>query len=196
MKHHRGFGVLEIFIAIGLGALLLVNVIMVFIAFQHHSKLQADFAEIQERGRFATYFLTTKIHQAGDASCLRGQWVNQAKAIGGDVLQLGECLLYQNRLQFVQTQYYIADTGRKNTQGQPIFSLFMKTLGSEREELIEGVKTMRVRYGVSLPGQHAISAYLAANQITNWQLVRSVDITLVLMPSNKAWPIYAALRER
>jgi type IV pilus assembly protein PilW len=196
MKTQLGFSMLEMFIAIWLGAILTANLITVFIVFYHDISSQTELAEIEERGHFITYFLTKQIHLAGDASCMKNQLVNQDKAIGGDVLQLGECIAYHDRLQFMQTQYYVADTGRKNNKGQPIYSLFMKTLGSEREELVEGVKDLQVHYGISLPGQQSINAYVSANQITNWRLVRSVDIALIFAPSNKVWHIYTALRER
>lgn len=199
MKTETGFSLLEIFLTLWLGSMITVNLLIVFVTFYHNVCLQAELTAMQENGRFITYFLTKQIRSAGDASCIHDQWVNRDKAMGGEVLQLGECILYHGHRQFMQTQYFVDDSGRKNFAGEAIYSLYMKTIGSEREELIENVKSLQIRYGVTLFGQQRIAAYVPANQVTDWNLVRSVDATLIFVGDKtmeKPWHFYATLRER
>lgn len=194
--NHHTMNLLEMLISLWLGILLISNLITTFITFNHEITVQNELAEIAERGRFISYFLTKQIRLAGEANCVNDQWLNQDHAIGGMELQLGECVRYHDKMQFRQIQYFIADSGRKDAMGKPITSLFMKIVGSEREELVENVKSMRVLYGITKPGMNDIVAYVPANEVIDWHLVHSVDITFIFEPLDKIWPVYAALRER
>jgi hypothetical protein len=190
MNQQNGFSLIALLLASWLGALLMINILALFMTFFHTWQLQNALSDLQTRSRFITTFLTQKIHAAGDASCGRQRWVDSDQAIGGDVLQLGACVKYHDRWQFMQTQYFLADGDH----------LFMKIKGSEREALLDGVSRFEVRYGVMLPAESHIHAYLPASAITDWHLVRSVKITFVLNTSapkiEKIGYLYASLRER
>src|SRR5207244_662005 len=97
-----------------------------------------------------------------------------------DILILNQCEWYQDKLQWVQKAIYIANSLRKNSSGQLIVSLFSKILGSEREELLEGVDNIKINYGVVDATSKDISFYAPANQVQNWKAVRAVQIELVL----------------
>jgi len=80
--------------------------------------------------------------------------------------------------ELISTSYYIRKTTRKNNEGQRIYSLYRINSGSRAEELIEGVQDMHIEYGVS--NNDTLLIYKKANQITDWQHVRSVRIALLL----------------
>ena len=69
---------------------------------------------------------------------------------------------------------------RKNSNGSEIFSLFSKIYGSHREELISGIETMKIKYGVAKKNGKDIESYLIASKVSDWKLINSVQIALIL----------------
>lgn len=65
----RGFGLVELMIAITLGLFLSAAVIQVFLATNASSKVQDSLAQIQENARFAMRFLGKEIRMAGYMGC-------------------------------------------------------------------------------------------------------------------------------
>ena len=60
-------------------------------------------------------------------------------------------------------------------------SLYRKTGNDNAVELIEGIDSMQVRYGVDTSGNGSADAYQTANQVGNWNNVVSVRISLVMV---------------
>ena len=50
-------------------------------------------------------------------------------------------------LTFVGHTYYVADTGRDTSQGQPIYALFRLDSNGNAEEIVEGVENLQITYG-------------------------------------------------
>ena len=78
-----------------------------------------------------------------------------------------------------ESRFYLADTERINSMGQPIFSLYWMDVSRHKlaSEVIEGVEKMKIRYGVLLPSG---LLYQSADQIKDWSKVRTVQIALLL----------------
>lgn len=123
---------------------------------------------------------------------------------------------------FLAIVYYLAETGRKNSAGNPIIGLYRRDLmgaATKQNELIENVENMQIRYGiVDKPGDSL--HYFTASQVKYWQKVRLVQIDLLLVspdaictaPQNyrfmnqvkmapdrrlrREWNIFVTLRER
>lgn len=199
-----GFTLIEILLAMSLGSIVVLNLILLFASFNRNLTTQKALTELQSRIRFASYFLSDKIHLAGDASCVAGKLLSEPVIQGqegeNDTLKLGECIEYEGRRQWMQTQYFIEDTGRKNSHQEPILSLYLRVGNSHSEELVEGIKKLKITYGVM--NQNKIH-YLSANQITHWETVRSVIFQLTFQPLlladnqlTKTINITSALRER
>jgi type IV pilus assembly protein PilW len=88
------------------------------------------------------------------------------------------------------TTYFIKKTKRKNIYGKPVFALYSTVNAKQAEELIEGINQMQIEYGI-------LGAYLAANQVSNWDMVQSVHLILTVDLGNgatKTWETYVALR--
>ena len=68
---------------------------------------------------------------------------------------------------------------RNNGNGVP--SLYRRAGTSNAVELVEGIETMQIQYGVDTTGNGAANTYQTANQIGNWNNVVSVRISLVMV---------------
>lgn len=93
---------------------------------------------------------------------------------------------------FEKTEYFIDKTSRKSKSGNPIYALYDRVNNGRKQELIENVNAMQIKYSIG-------NSYLSADQISNWEKVLSVFITLKLLEDNnkeRLWKIYIALKER
>jgi len=193
-----GFTLIEFLIACAIGFIVIEGLINVQVSIAKTDKKINTLNNLNEREQLASLLLTKNIHLAGDASCASGQITNQTLAVTADndhSFIIGRCLTYKNKLQFIQTVYFIDNTYRKNEKGQKIYALYQKKLGKRREELIPDVSDMNIVYGVS---QNKNFQYLPASQIENWLCVSNVKVKLTLNSLNKKhveW-IEANLRER
>lgn len=80
---------------------------------------------------------------------------------------------------FPQTTIYFV---RNNPANVP--ALYRKIGFNQIEELVEGVETMQVLYGIDTSGNRAADDYVDANVITDWNEVISVRIGLLLQAPN------------
>lgn len=104
--------------------------------------------------------------------------------------------------QYTEIAYFISNTTRKNAKNQPIYGLYMVTNGGNKEELVEGINSLKIKYGVDLNGSGIISNYFTADEITSpdtWQKVLGVIITLGhddYATKMQTWDVNIKLRER
>ncbi|ACJ17945.1 PilW family protein [Coxiella burnetii] len=216
MKLQTGFSLIELLVSLFLGSLLMIMLVKLYFSFRETAQWQDTLAAIQERERFGAYFLAQRIRQAGDSTCEPGETVDQSNAVIGydsdhlppdlrkesipnsDVIVIGECLRYHNKLQFIKTAYFISDMHRKE-KGKPVFSLYEKPMDGARQELIADVNKLTIHYGVSSSDRQSIRYYHTAAAIKNWEAIKSVNLTL-FFHSNlmllKKWHLYVTLRER
>ncbi|AUZ86097.1 PilW family protein [Methylophaga nitratireducenticrescens] len=60
-------------------------------------------------------------------------------------------------------------------------SLYRKTANDPVVELVEGIESIQLRYGVDTTGNGSTDTYQTANQVGNWNSVVSVRISLVMV---------------
>lgn len=220
MNQEQGFGLVEILIASTLGIVILTALIQAFLTIKHTIKTQTAYDEVQENGRFAVFFLNRVVHNAGFNACdtinhfrLEGfsakqvptSWPIKPK-YDTDVLIAGQCQEIDHSEQFVKTAYYIAKTrygthagthagSHAGSHGES-YALFARRENKQRQELVANVNSMTILYGIG--DANDIEQYKHANQITDWQEVKSVDIALSLKDAKqkiiKEWHSYVALR--
>ncbi len=78
--------------------------------------------------------------------------------------------------------YFVGDTGRTGDDGQPVRSLYRRTVDGTSEELIEGVENMQVLYGQK---SGANIQYLpAGNAALNMSQVVSVQVAVLVSASS------------
>lgn len=86
---------------------------------------------------------------------------------------------------FEHKAYYVAATGRTASNGQPVRALFVRnTVSGVAEEVVDGVESMRVRYGVTGGNRTAVQQYLTAAEVeaaNRWGDVRTLGFELLLV---------------
>lgn len=78
--------------------------------------------------------------------------------------------------------YYVANTGRINQAGNPIYALYRRNLNdapTKQNEWVEGVENMQIVYGIFDPKTTMIY-YATADKVLDWKQVISVKIALLL----------------
>ncbi|MDO8825285.1 PilW family protein [Methylophaga sp.] len=60
-------------------------------------------------------------------------------------------------------------------------SLYLKNGTSDPVEIVEGIESMQIQYGVDNSGNGAADTYQTANQVGNWNNIVSVRISLVMV---------------
>lgn len=68
---------------------------------------------------------------------------------------------------------------RNNDSGIP--SLYRKTGTTNAAELVEGIESMQIRYGLDTTGNGSIDTYETADNVGNWNNVVSVRISLLMV---------------
>ncbi len=185
MSKTKGFSLIEILVALFLASLLVAGLITIYLQVKSSNRLDNALADIQERARFTIALLDHRVRLAGDASCENpSNPTVQQHAIKGyqEALEIGECVHYQGRDRFLRTKYYLANTHRKNQQGEPIIALYEKPMGGRREELTAGIAGMKIVYGVDAGNQSV--RYRTLDHIKEWRRVKSVKIALLFRSIN------------
>ena len=82
------------------------------------------------------------------------------------------------------TTFYIGKRGNTATNPPALFRrrLSATATSGTAEELIEGIESMQILYGVNVDNdnQKTVDAYVPANQVTAWERVISVRVSLLV----------------
>ncbi len=222
MKHsqQRGLTLIELMVAMVISLLILAGLFTVYQSNQRGNRFNDGLTRAQENGRFAVDFLARDIRQAAfpanDVNIQNFLFLGSLDNVvvannpnpsdtlvlrhGAAGLPTSDCsgLLPgdpgysadQNPVTNGLTtlnQYDIRDTGRLNNRGNPIFALFCNG-----NELVEGIESMQVLYGVdtdipfdtrdSIANEYVISSAvpdLDADGDADWSRVVSLRIALL-----------------
>jgi Tfp pilus assembly protein PilW len=99
------------------------------------------------------------------------------KSIQGGVLyfESGEKIINQYQTAFIATSqsayFYQGKTDRKDKNGEPIYALYRQPLSGSRQELIEGIQSLKFEYVLD-------NDFIKANQISDWKKVKRVKIII------------------
>ncbi|MCX7124756.1 MAG: prepilin-type N-terminal cleavage/methylation domain-containing protein [Gammaproteobacteria bacterium] len=159
-KIQHGFSLIELMIALSIGALLCTGIFNLFSTMENLHQRQMRISHEQENSRFITDFLREKIQMAGNWSCVsskpksdvvREYSVDQAKEkldlkIKSDtkLLQLHECVRFHDKQYYLPIEFYVGDAARVTLQHNEITALFYKIANHRREELITGMTDFQV----------------------------------------------------
>ncbi len=176
-NYSQGFSIIEVMLSLTFGLFIITSCIEAYLAVKSNYQVQQHLSSMQANGRLLTYVFQQikspeKIH--GYASSQPPPFLKGQKPIS-------DILVTDNKQ---QTAYYITNT-----------SLFVKTAGKPREELVTNITNMQIRYGVECPTSQDICAYLPASQVTNWGSVKSAEVTVRLKNQilQRSWSIYIAI---
>ncbi len=80
--------------------------------------------------------------------------------------------------------FFVKDTTRNNEAGDDIFSLYMRDIDGNVEEIVEGVSRLQVLYGLDrVNDDNATDIYMNAAQVTTanaWSDVVSIRVSLLV----------------
>lgn len=92
---------------------------------------------------------------------------------------------------FSSAFFYVADTGRNDLRGNPIFALYRQTDNvsidggmNAPEELVEGIENLQMLYGERLSNDNI--RYVTASNVSNWENVVSVRIGMLISAIERA----------
>lgn len=161
--NQKGFSLIELMIALSIGALLCVGIFKIVGSMQTLYRRQSASAELQNNERFISLFLRHKIRMAGNWSCLsqkhaprsfviRRYTSDQAQDQLGltikpktDLLLLHECVRLHDHKKYLPIEFFVANTFRVTPTHKEIDALFFKIAHHPREELMTGMTDFRVR---------------------------------------------------
>jgi type IV pilus assembly protein PilW len=76
--------------------------------------------------------------------------------------------------------YYIRESGTVRNGGVHNPALWRKIGNGDAQEIVEGVESMQVLYGVDTDGDRLVNSYQKASAVTNWSNVISVSIAMLI----------------
>ena len=173
----QGMTLIEIMIALAIGAFLLGGVIKIFLGSTQSYRMLENLSRLQENGRFALEFMDRDIRQAGYRVCWTDSVPAPINGTNNDGLNNSDTITIQMSLSACPAVVLpITYSINNGTGGQP--SLFQNNNGNN-QELIEGIEDMQILYGEDTNNDSTPDYYVPAGTagLTMNQVV-SVRVTL------------------
>lgn len=89
---------------------------------------------------------------------------------------------------FETLNFFVRDTGRDNSAGEAINALYFTRrqagsggVTSAATELVEGVESLQITYGVDTDNDHSINVYQTAADVADWTFVQSVKVEMIMV---------------
>lgn len=194
-RHHQlGMTLIEIMIALLIGAFLLGGVLQVFVASKQTNRMQENLSRLQENGRFALDFMARDIRMTSYWACLRRASGDIAgsndNAVAGDNIDDGTDTITL-KAAFATTPTGICGTSVSttaayytNATSTIVYSIdnavLRKNTNGQNNELIEGVENMQILYGEDTDADGGANYYVSANTVVNMDNVISIRISLLI----------------
>jgi len=194
----KGLTLIEIMIALLIGAFLLGGVLQIFINTKQTNRMQEGLSRLQENGRFAMDFLAKDIRMAGYTECLTFTVPTPITGTNGTgtnadtitIQSAGTCAAPLANTPVSATTYSI-QTG---AGGQPAFFVKKDSIVNgvvtpgTAQELVEGIANMQISYGedteldptTKVSTNSAPNYYVSANSVVNMFRVVSIRASLLV----------------
>jgi len=175
--YQTGMTLIEIMIALLIGAFLLGGVLQIFIGSKQTYRMQENLSRLQENGRFALDFLAKDIRMAGYRECLTFTVPTPITGANNTGLNTSDTITIQLSTgacgaNVLSTITYSVQTG---ASGQP--ALF-KNDGTGAQELVEGIENMQILYGADTNANYTPDYYVSALTAGLMSQVVSIRLTL------------------
>jgi type IV pilus assembly protein PilW len=190
----QGFGLVEIMISLGIGLFLLAGLSTIFIANRQTFTAQSGLAQLQNNQIVAMHIISSVVGSAGyypnaqtqtQIAALSAQTVTTPLAVGftaGQAVFGGQV----NNIDSIA----VRSIGAMNCSGNTSFTLVSSTFtinnnnlqcsinSQAPQTLVSGVSSMTLLYGVDTLNTGSASQYVTAANVSNWNNVMSVRVTL------------------
>jgi type IV pilus assembly protein PilW len=83
---------------------------------------------------------------------------------------------------YIYYSFFVKNTGRTNTENQPIYALVRQDMDGNEVEIIDGIEKMKISYGVDTNEDKTADRYQTATEIeaaNNWNKIISVKVNLL-----------------
>ena len=178
-----GFTLVELLVSMALGFTILLTTTQLFIDHRLASQTQQQWLTLHEQGRHALQFLTTELRKAGyPAESFVGSALT-AENSSGELNSDSIPLSYQNGLDCAGSsatsiRYYLQEnTLRCDGNGSAYPS---------PQTLTSPIDGLQFRFGIDQDGDHSVDQYLNADQIADWESVRTVEVAILLRSESVA----------
>lgn len=197
----RGMTLMELLIALGLGASLSAAIMQLFTDSMHLQSVQRSEQDLQQRSAYAQFILRAGIRESAAACAAAdmglipdpGHRLELLAAGTGVVNALPGSQVLRLRSSDCEEPVHFFYIGRRSS-GEPhptgLYRRRQRSDGTFRaaEELVEGVTEMTARVGLRVLTATSASdveprvAYVELDQVVDWSRVFSVNLTLSLQP--------------
>ncbi len=193
--HQTGLTLIEIMIALLIGAFILGGVMQIFLNSRQTYRMQDNLSRLQENGRFAMEFLAKDIRMAGYWGCLKSTTVGGHKDIFDDGSQIilkgafSQPVPPATTIAGVSCGDDIDTTAAYYTHSSSTVKYRISNNVLQRtdaagvfQDLIEGIENAQVFYGVDTDADRTPNYYVGAGSVgaANWDKVFSVRFTLTV----------------
>ena len=200
--YQTGMTLIEIMIALLIGAFLIGGVLEIFINSKQTYRMQENLSRLQENGRSAINFISKDIRMTGYWGCLNPSspdtdiaGINNNATVGDDIDDGTDKITLKGA--FVQAVTRTCGTAVVTTAAFYIHAnstitytinnaVLYQNTNSQNNSLVEGIQDMQILYGVDtdLSGTADYGTpnfYVTANNVTtaNWPKVVSIRISLL-----------------
>jgi type IV pilus assembly protein PilW len=177
-RNQSGMTLIEIMIALLIGAFLIGGVLEIFINSKQTYRVQEGLSRLQENGRFAMDFLAKDIRKAGYKECLTSPAPTPIAGTNNAGLNASDTITVQlstGACGSISTITYSIQTG---AGGQP--ALFVKNDAAAAQEQVEGIENMQILYGADTNTDNTPDYYVPAGTVgLNMTQVVSIRISLL-----------------
>lgn len=194
-RRQHGMTLIEIMIALLIGAFMLGGILQIFINTKQTYRMQENLSRLQENGRYALSFLEHDIRMAGFWGCLTPNSPNTDVAGTNDDTSDANVDNGTDTIT-VKGAFVQATTGNCGTTvdtGQTYYTdptssigfriqsavLERTDNGGSFQELIEGIQDMQIIYGEDTDADGTPNYYVSADQVVNMEQVVTVRISLL-----------------
>ena len=188
-KKHKAFTLIEYMVAITIGLILIAGLTYLFLGMKRSTETQSGITHLQENGRFALYFLSDDIQNAGWADVETsgyGVYTSPAIKFGGSTIDGGDASS-SDRI----TVRYASDedcvggaTGGIAENSYFVEDGQLKCTGSSgsTQPLISNIDVMHFWYGVDTNGNSSPNKFVRANELSTGEQesIAAVKVVLVL----------------
>jgi hypothetical protein len=193
-----GFSLFELLLAVSLSMGLILIISQGYLSLKKAYYMQQAIVEIQQNARISMLYLSRTLRMAGLNTCQAVcsiiqqplkltdsylvAYLARTNKADSDVISIQSAEVYKGQCRKITTVFFIADTGRDNSLGTPIYGLYEKKGGSNRAELVENVVRLHVDYVEWMPSSATWSEH-NRNSVSDWRNVKAIDLELLFKSS-------------
>lgn len=180
-RHHHGFTLIEILIALSLGVFLLTGSIQMLSSTKEAYKINEQINRLQENGRFAIDLFVNQLRKKGydDASTVFEPAVNGLTGVDFGIADT--ITIWYEGMNDRDCAGVLAAPG---AQVNNVFQVNNGFLECNNQQVVEGVDAMQIIYGVdtdcAVVCDQTANIYVDATNVPDWSQVVSVRIYLLM----------------